>query len=97
MAALKPLGAVITFTCEVNISELHQFVGISWIVDSLVLPGSNRQVIMENGTALGTLQQSLTQVVTAVPVECVVHAIGQSWDTPSHRSENSTLTVYGEQ
>ena len=94
---LEPLLAKLTFTCVVNTSGLAQSFSIKWVVNGLALSEGSRQAV-KGDLRIATLQYSLTLVVTDVPVQCVVYAIGPSWETTLTVlwSENSTLTVYGE-
>ena len=107
MTVVAPVGAIVTFTCVVNTTELPAgttLVGIgtngliSWIVNGAVLGGSSQNV-MENGALqIGTRQLPVPVIqdcLTGLPVQCrVVLLSGLS--SMVVRSNNATLTAYGE-
>ena len=92
---LEPLRAKLTLTCVVNISGLAQSFSIKWIVNGLTLSGGSSQAV-KGDLRIASLQYSLTQIVTDVPVQCVVYALDSSWKPTVLWTKNSTLTAYGE-
>ena len=103
MTVDAPVGAMVTFTCVVNTTELPAgtklvSIGtdgvISWIVNGMVLEGSS-QSVTENGTLLiGTHQLPVIQdYITSVTVQCRIIVEGSF---SVFRSKNATLTAYGE-
>ena len=100
VTAVAPVGAMVTFTCVVNTTELPagtKLVGIgtdgviSWIVNGMVCS----QSVTENGTLLiGTHQLPVIQdYLTSVLVQCRIIVEGSF---SVFRSNNATLTAYGE-
>ena len=102
MSALAPLGAIVEFnlTCVVNTTELNEeFFDIKWVVAGVLLPGDSNQAVISNGSLrIGTLQQRVSEDhVSGVPVQCAVLTRKPPWEISLIRkSENATLTAYGE-
>ena len=100
MSALAPIGAMVKFTCVVNTTELNEeFFDIGWKVAGVLLSGGSNQAVISNGSLrIGTLQQRVSEdLVSGVPVQCAVLTINPSLEiSVIRKSENATLTAYGE-
>ena len=88
-------------TCVVNTTELNEgFFDIKWVVAGVLLSGGSNQAVISNGSLrIGTLQQRVSEDhVSSVPVQCAVLTINNpSWEiSVIRKSENATLTAYGE-
>ena len=103
---VAPLGSIVTFTCVVNTAEIPAgttLIGINtdglvtWLVSGTVLALNTDQNVIVNGTLqIGTRQLTVTRdYLTGVPVQCLVILL-ISTDTMTFRSNNATLTAYGE-
>ena len=96
MNAVEPVGAIVTFTCVVNITELSGiFVAYLWTVGGLTLDGGSNQDVETNGTLRIGFRQvmALKDYTGGVSVQCEVLT---SSATSRPRSNNATLTAYGE-
>ena len=93
MSVVAPLGAVVTFTCVVNTTELSgTFIGFSWSISGVPL---SDQETTNGSLAISALQQTVIQdYITGALVQCRVIAEGSVFMT--FRSNNATLTAYGE-
>ena len=107
MTVVAPLGAMVTFTCVVNTTELPAgttLVGINtdglinWIVNGKVLEGSNQSVIGNGALRIGTRQLPVIQdyLTTGVPVQCEIVVRVSSTEFIPFSSNNATLTAYGD-
>ena len=99
MSVLAPIGAMVKFTCVVNTTELKEFFDITWEVAGVLLPGDSNQAVNSNGSLrIGTLQQRVSEDhASGVPVQCAVLTINPLWEiSVIRKSENATLTAYGE-
>ena len=105
MTAVQPVGAIVTFTCVVNTSELlagTTLVGIntdgliSWIMDGSVLQASN-QSVTENGVLQTGTRKLLVlpDYTTSVPIQCEVISRMPNNMFMASRTNNATLTAYG--
>ena len=100
MTVVAPVDAMVTFTCVVNRTELPADTTLfgfgGWIVNGEVLPPSSGQVTTSGSLEISTLQRTMIQdYITGVPVQCeiAVRVLGTLMDI---RSNNATLTAYGE-
>ena len=101
MAAVAPVGAMVTFTCVVNTTELKPdvFHSISWRENGKTLSGNFDQ---ENSNQLLDLVTSTLQLpvlqdyTTGVLVQCQVFVNVLVSDTVIVlKSNNATLAAYG--
>ena len=107
MNVVAPLGSIVTFTCVVNTTETPAgttLIGINtdglvtWLVNGTVLaPNTDQNVIVNGSLQIGTRQLTVTQdYLTGVPVQCQVIVLLSNGDTMRFRTNNATLTAYGE-
>ena len=100
MSVVAPLGAMVKFTCVVNTTELNEeFFDIKWVVAGVLLSGGSNQAVDSNGSLrIGTLKLSVSKDhISSVPVQCAVLTRKPSWEiSVISKSENATLTAYGE-
>ena len=99
MTAVAPVGAMATFTCVVNTTELPgTFNSYSWIVDGMALSGNIDQETTNGSLVISTLQLPVIQdyiTGTGVPVQCQVVAQVSDTNFPNLLSNKATLTAYG--
>ena len=107
ITVVAPVGAMVTFTCVLNTTELPAGTTlvsidtdglINWIVNGTVLGGSNQSVIGNGALQIGTRQLPVIQdyLTTGVLVQCEVIVRVSSTEFIPFRSNNATLTAYGE-
>ena len=102
MTAVAPVGAMVTFTCAVNTTELPAnttlFGGFGWTVNGVALSTSIDQETNSGSLEISTLQQTVVQdYITSVLVQCqvAVQLSGPGTLMPL-MSSSATLTAYGE-
>ena len=106
MTVVSPVGAMVTFTCVVNTAEIPAGTKLfgfgSWIVNGALLSGSiGQQTVINGSLVIGTrkllvIQDYITDgVPSGVPVLCQIVVL-VSGILIALRSNNATLTAYGE-
>ena len=97
MTAVNPVGAMVTFTCVVNTTEIPGiFQSYSWIVAGETLSGNIDQETTNGSLEISTLQRTVIQdYITGVVVQCQIVVIVSETVLTVLRSNNATLTAYG--
>ena len=101
MAVVAPVDSIVTFTCVVNTTELPMLVGINtdgligWLVNGTIFDADSDQSVTVNGPLqIGTRQLPVLQdYIASVTLQCRIIVEG-SFNVV--RSNNATLTAYGE-
>ena len=97
MTAVAPVGAMVTFTCttEVEPADTTLF-GFGWLVDDVTLSSSSDVETSNGSLEISTLQRTVIQdYTTGVVVQCEI-AVRVSGTLMDIKSNNATLTAYGE-
>ena len=96
MTVVAPVGAMVTFTCTSELPADTTLFGFSWIVNGETLSSSSDQETSNGSLEISTLQRTVIQdYVTGVLVQCET-AVRVSGTLMDIKSNNATLTAYGE-
>ena len=96
MTVVAPVGAMVTFTCVVNTSELPgTFQSYSWIVDGVTLSGSIDQETTNGSLGISILNYKLLVIQDYITVQCQVVVQVSITVFMVVRSNNATITAYG--